>query len=55
MLDAFLVTTQVLRACKVSTTPPKRKIIVAKVALHSFLRLVCSRHDTGWQQIWNLL
>ena len=44
----FLVASQVLRACKVSTTPPKSKIIVTKVAPRSFLRRVCSRHDTGW-------
>ena len=44
----FWVATQVLRACKVSTTPPKSKIIVTKVAPHSFLQPVCCRHDTGW-------
>ena len=44
----FWVATQVLRACKVSTTPPKSKIIVTKVAPRSFLLPVCCRHDTGW-------
>ena len=47
----FGVATQVLRACKVSTTPPKSKIIVTKVAPRSLLQPVCSRLDTGWQQI----
>ena len=36
----FWVATQVLRACKVSTTPPKSKIIVTKVAPRSFLQPV---------------
>ena len=47
----FWVATQVLRACKVSTTPPKSKIIVTKVAPRSFLQLVRSSppHVKGQQ------
>lgn len=44
----FWVATQVLRACKVSTTPPKSKIIVTKVAPRSFLLPVCCPPPREW-------